>query len=86
MVLHLPMVLGLAMVIDRPMVLDLAMVGDMTAAWLSSWHRGSNLAVSVSHGVLGGGWCDEGHGRGHGVGGVWPGGEEGGGEVIVSKL
>ena len=86
MVLHLPMVLDLALVLALPMVLDLAMVGDIITAWLSLWHRCSILAVSVSHGVLGGGWCDEGHGRGHGVDGVWPGGEGGGGEVIVSKL
>ena len=76
MVLHLPMVLALAMV----------GVGDMITAWSSLWHRCSILPVSVSNGVLGGGWCDEGHGRGHGVDGVWPGGEGGGGEMIVSKL
>ena len=45
------------------------------------------LPVSVSHCVGGGGCADVGQGGGHGVGGVWPGIEGGGGgDVIVSKL
>ena len=68
-----------------PMVCRLFMVWLLSLDWLSLWHM--CIILPVLHSVDGGGGLDVEQGGGQGVGGVWSGGEGGGGgEVIVSKL